>query len=258
MILRSLPKPHHTPPNGAGPVAAWDVFLESQKRAKPPCAIIFQAEHSKLAGDLAEALLPEVFGEFPRDVIQAIGQHDFGWNASDQSQIESLGQAGPRPFPSLSTEETLPSWHNSIAHARSIGPLVDVLVSRHFTLLGAVDPARADFVRIETERRREVERVLSYAPAELDRWIGALGFCDLLSLYLCCGSQQPAKFSLAHPADPTAAHARKITLSFENGLPRFSPPVLKPDTHFAMTVRNYAGPGVDLSPLTLKWRFVYG
>jgi hypothetical protein len=213
MILRSLPKPDDTPPSPSGPRAAWAVFLESQKRVKAPYAIIFQADHSKLAGDLAEALLPDAFGELPPEVIQAIAQHDFGWNAGDQSQIESFGQTSPRPFPSLSAEETLPSWHDSIAHARSLGPLVDVLVSRHFTLLGAGDPARANFVRIETERLREIERVLPYAPADLDRWTSAVGFCDLLSLYLCCGSRQSVQFLMAHPACPAASHARKITFS---------------------------------------------
>jgi hypothetical protein len=220
-----------------------------------PYAIIFQAEHSNLAGQLTEALSEDVFGKLSPEVIQAAGQHDFGWQDSDESQIQALGQKSPRPFPDLSVEETLPSWRNSVAHAASVSPLVDALVSRHFTFLGSGDPGRAEFVRRETDRRCEIERNLPFSPADLDRWTAAVGFCDLLSLYLCCDSQQSVEFPFAHPADPAAVQAPKTTLSWVDGSPRFSSTVLKPDAHISLTVREYSGHGTELRPLTLQWSF---
>jgi hypothetical protein len=255
VILRSLSNPEERTFDRSNAQPASAVFIETQKHVETPYAIIVQAEHARLAGDLAEALSEDAFGGLPPEVIQAVSQHDLGWDASDKNQLESLGQISPRPFPSLSAQETLPSWRRSVAHAQSVAPLVDVLVSRHFSLLGRGDPARADFVRTETERRAGIERVLPYAAADLDRWTGALGFCDLLSLYLCSGAHQPVEFPMAHPADPAAAHAPKTTLSFDDGSPRFSSPVFKSGTHVSLTVRAYSGRGTDLSPLSLDWRF---
>jgi hypothetical protein len=255
MILRSLSNPEERTSDRSNAQSASAVFIETQKHVEAPYAIIFQAGHAKLAGDLAEALSEDAFGGLPPEVIQAVSQHDIGWDPSDKSQIESLGQTSPRPFPSLSAQETLPSWHRSVANAQSVAPLVYVLVSRHFSLLGRDDPDRADFVRAETERRAGIERALPYAPADLDRWTGALGFCDLLSLYLCSGSHQPVEFPMAHPADPAAAHAPKITLSFDDRSPHFSSQVFKSGTHVSLMARSYSGRGTDLSPLALDWRF---
>jgi hypothetical protein len=258
MILRSLSQPKEKAVDGSDAPKASEVFIETQKQVQVPYAIIFQAEHSQLAGQLAAALSEDVFGRLSSEVMQATGQHDFGWEASDQGQIEALSQRSPRPFPDLSAEETLPSWRSSVAHAGSVGPLVDVLVSRHFSLLGSGDPGREEFVRCETERREAIERILPYAPADLDRWTGAVGFCDLLSLYLCSGSQQPVAFPFAHPASPAATQAPKTTLSWHNGSPRFSSAVLRPGSQVSLTVRQYSGSGTDLRPLTLQWSFDHG
>ena len=221
MVLRSLSVPLKSGQHHLEPRPGWEVFLKTEKRVAAPLGIIFQAEHSMLAGQLASALLPDAFGELPPEVIQAISEHDFGWKHSDQAQMDSLDRSAPRPFPALSTEETLPSWTDSIAHGRSVGPLMYVLISRHFTMLGGGDPGRAEFVRAETERRREAEDGLDCSRSDLDRWMGALGFLDLLSLCLCCGCQDPVELPMAHPSDPASSQARNATLLWENGSPDF-------------------------------------
>lgn len=173
-------------------------------------------------------------------------------------QMRQLGQTAPRPFPALSTAETQPSWDACIAHGRSLSPLADVLISRHFTTLAGDDPARKQFVESEKERRNRIERDLPYAPVELDRWTGAIGFCDLLSLYLCCGAESDVQFPLAHPANPASKEARKVTLSWAGGTPRFSSTIFKPGNGIAVTVRTYDGSGTTTAPLTLSWRFGLG
>lgn len=235
-----------------------DVFIETEKHVEAPFAIIFQAEHSMLAGQLAVALAADAFGELPLEVMEATAQHDFGWNVSDETQMEELDRRSPRPFPDLSAAETLPSWNQSIAHARHMGPLFYVMVSRHFTLLGAGDASRAEFVAAENARRAEVERELPYSAADLDRWTGAVGFCDLLSLYLCCGSHETVEFPMTHPASPDSARARTTILSWQEGLPVFSPPMLKPQTRVTLSARSYSGDATDLMPVDFEWVFPKG
>lgn len=241
------------PSSGTQP--ASQVFMSTEKQIHPPCAIALQADHARLAGDLARALEVEAFGEFPDEVIQATAQHDFGWTASDMAQLERLGEADPLPFPSLTWKQTQTSWDACIEHGRSLSPLSDVLISRHFTALAGSDPERAEFVRRETARRQMVERLLPYTSANLDGWTAVLGFCDLLSLYLCCGATQTVEFPLAHPASVASRQARKVTLSWERGQPRFSAGVLKGGTQVGLDAKGYSGHGRDTQPLYLSWRF---
>lgn len=232
---------------------AWQVFVDSQKNTQPPCFIVYQFGHARLAGDLARALTSEAFGEIPKEVIEATAEHDFGWQDVDAIQMR---EPQPRPFLRLGVEETQPAWDACIRHAHGWSPLVDVLVSRHFTLLAAANPqGREQFIRIETARRQTIERELPYSPEELLRWTGVIGFCDLLSLYLCCGASDPAQFPLAHPADPHSRDARRVVLSWERGALRFSSPVLKPDTRVTLSAQNYPGEGSDTMPLVLSWQF---
>lgn len=255
MIVRGLTSDKEKP-QVSNPQEARTVFLNSQKNVEPPFAIILQPEHSKLAGELAAALREDVFGSLNPDVIRAVSEHDLGWRESDDRQMKAIGRSKPRPFPDISAEESIGAGRKSIAKAATVSPLMEVLVSRHFTTLGSGDPTRQSFVQEETERRATIERTLQIAPADLDRWTAALGFCDLLSLYLCCGRQETVEFPLAHPADPAAEYAKKTTLAWEQGSPRFSTPVLMPESRFELPVRTYTAAGGQLTPLTLSWTFV--
>lgn len=257
MIIRPLP-PATITPESESPRPAAEVFTWLQKQAAPPHAIIYQFEHSQLAGQLAEALSPVVFGGLPQQVIQGIAQHDYGWQASDEAQMRSLHEIAPRPFPAMSTEETLPSWYASVAHARSLGELAYIVVSRHFTILAAGDESRAEFVRTETRLRKEIESGLSSRPEDLDRWTRAIGFCDLVSLYLCSGAQQAVQFPLAHLSDPASMNAPTTVLSWDEGAPKFSPPVFKPGTTAGLEARIYSGSAAELKPLHLEWFFPKG
>ena len=232
--------------------------MQTEKNVSPPCIIIFQPEHSVLAGAIARALVPDLFGELPAEVLAAIAQHDYGWSSSDTAQMQSLAQRLPRPFPALSNEEIMPSWRASIQHARSQSRLAYVIVSRHFTTLATGDESKAAFVEEETERRASVEQDLGCATSDLNRWTGAIGFCDLVSLYLCCGSEEAAEFPLAHPADPDSANARRTILSKEDGSLYFSPPTLKGAVPLSLECRSYAGDTADTAPYRLEWRFPNG
>ncbi len=246
MILRPLSDPEI--PIASDAQNAWQVFFRSQKQIKWPCALIFQSDHARLAGDLSAALLDGVFGPLRPEVMDAAGRHDSGWDTSDSGRLDD-----PRPFPFLSIEETLPAWRESIAQARTAGPLVELLVSRHFTALGTTDPQKHGFVEAECTRREPIERMVSYGAEELDSWTDAIGFCDLISLYLCSGAREPARFVLAHPAGPRASHAKTVDLYWRHGTPHFSSPVFQTGTEVHTTARRRDGGKWELFPLS--WRF---
>ncbi|MFL6446565.1 MAG: DUF3891 family protein [Bryobacteraceae bacterium] len=253
MILRAASSSNPNEPYAPDVKPAFEVFIQSQKAVKPPYAIIFQAEHSRVEGLLASALRQEIFGALSPEVIQGIGEHDYGWEKSDRSQLNSVATREPLPFPRLSTEETVPSWNQSVAHAHQLGPLQYVIVSRHFTLLGGSDPGRAEFVLRENQERRNVESSLAHDFRDLDRWTAAIGFCDLLSLYLCSGSLQEVKFPLAHPADPSSSGAQKVTLRWEDGSAKFSSPILQPGATVSLHGTQYVDG--QLTPITVDWDF---
>lgn len=227
MLFRSL----HLQPDTT-PKPAYTAFLHAQKSGPPDgVCVLLQNEHSHVAGQLARALNPAFFGALPGIVIDAISEHDAGWNDSDQHQLHALPERKPLSFVDVDAENTLPCWLGSIQRGRELGPLAAVLISRHCCLLGTGSDRHASFVADETARRAELEAALPFSPAELDRWTAALGFCDLLSLYLCCGSQSPVSLPLAHPQK--ADGAETTTLIWANGAPHLSPSVLNPGSEIS-------------------------
>src|SRR5271156_5953704 len=75
--------------------SAWAQVEAAQRDVRLPCLLVPQPAHAVLAGELAAALLPTVFGELPPEIQRAIQMHDTGWAASDAQQIQRLrsGQA---------------------------------------------------------------------------------------------------------------------------------------------------------------------
>jgi hypothetical protein len=245
MIFRRASKP----PSDPEVWPAFRVFLDSQQTGPGPDAVILQPDHSRLAGEIAARLRPEIFGDLPPEVVEAIAQHDFGWLASDEDQLAHITDTALRPFPALSPEETLPSWIACLRLAETASPLNGVIVSRHFCALAQSDPARGDFAAQQNPRRKHLERELNIPAEDLDRWTAAIGFCDLVSLYLCSGTHDPAEFPLAHPALPTSSDAPKLQVHWADGQPRFEPsPFLR---NACLSARALEVP--RLRPLALEW-----
>jgi hypothetical protein len=236
---------------------AREMVMEVQSDVKPPYAIVLQFAHSQLAGDLMRALRQDVFGAIPYDVVEAARQHDFGWTESDTDQLRRLGEHRPQPFSLVPDEAEISSWQNSLRRTENAAPLVNILISRHFCFLSKETPPHKEFLQRETRRRERRENSLGFSTEDLNRWTAALGFCDLLSLYLGCGSTKEAEFPLSHPADPAAANAPKVVLFWKDGIPQFSPPVLQPNT-FRIETKEYSGSGTELSDRQVEWTFLEG
>ena len=219
---------------------AWQAFAKTQQA--PPLSTpgtlagcITQPAHAALAARLAAALDPGVFGALPPEVIDAIGRHDAGWAEPDLAALECVGEKQPHSFLAYPAEAAVDGWRKSIREAKARSLLAGILNSRHFCMLAPrdSDPHHAAFVEQENQRRASQEAASSIPRTDLDRYTAALGFCDLLSLYLCSGFTGVVQIPLAHPANTTTQHA-SVTVFFGGETLRFDPtdtqPIMAPGT----------------------------
>jgi hypothetical protein len=248
MIFRRATKSRQSAPR-----PFWPLFLQTQQGIAPPYGMIFQADHARLSGDLASYLHEDVFGPLPSEVLAAIAQHDAGWQQPDTAQLATIADTPPKPFPLLPREQSNPFWSESVRLAEEVSPLTGVIVSRHFCALGLQDPAHRTFLEEQVPRRDRIEASLGISREHLDRWTAAIGFCDVLSLYLCCGSQDPVAFPLAHPALPDAARAPKVTVSWQEDRPTFSAPVIQARATVSVPVRQRLGNGAEVRLDMITW-----
>jgi len=139
--------------------------------------------------------------------------HDSGWGPSDAVAIvESRGKTttAPLSFLQVNMDATVAAWTGSIDIAARIGPLAGYLVSRHFLAIldQSQDPRAAlatNFRAQENARQQRLRGKIQLAAGAIERLLEALQFCDLLSLYLCCGLQQSVEF-------PQKANGQEIRL----------------------------------------------
>ena len=234
---------------------AFQVFLATQQGSGSPLAIFRQTMHAQLAGDLARRLLPEHFGPLTQEVLEATAQHDWGWDESDNRQLARLQEDDPRPFPQVGPDEELPSWQRSLQFADGRPLLTRVLIRRHFCALAHTPkPGHAEFLQREKPQGERLERELGVDPAQLKRWTDALGFCDLVSLYLCSGAKAPAEFPLAHPAEPYAAQARRVVARWRGEELEFSEPVFAGGTGVSAEMLRLDGTSRSVVPERVEWR----
>jgi hypothetical protein len=115
-------------------------------------------------------------------------------------------------------------------------------VSRHFQRLAehrmaATDDSERDrkklrqFVDHETQRQKKLAAKQQRSAEELELLTDVLQFCDLLSLYICCGARQSVEF-------PEYFGAR-LRLTVEEGSYRFDPPLIEPASQFSFAALRY-------------------
>ncbi len=230
------------------PRAAVELFMESQKHAADRWGVVPQVNHSDLAGQLAKHLLFDAFGELPAEVVDAAARHDLGWKPSDDGQLAQLAVRAPIPFPAMPGEE-LAAWKLSIEIAESGSPLTQSLISRHFSALAQrPGPGHEAFLDEEVPRRTAIENRHGFKAEEMKRWAGALGFCDLVSLFLASGLCEPAWFPLTHPAYRDADKAPRVMLNLRDGKAQFSPVVFTPGAEVRFDALRLPGNLTDPAP----------
>jgi hypothetical protein len=144
----------------------------------------------------------------------------------DAEQIQRLRsdpKLRPSSFLEASLDQALRAWTVSIETAEKFAPIGGYLVSRHFERLskrlGSKSQAKlGSFRKREAQRQLGLRADLKQDEASLERLVDALQFCDVLSLYLCCGSARMVEIS-----------EQKITISRADGDYRLVPiPFSKP------------------------------
>lgn len=206
MILRPFETP--APQNSHEWVSAWRAVEPLQRTRYETCWMVTQPSHAALAGEIAAKLAGQDVPELEPELVRAIALHDAGWGMPDAQAVmasRSVQQSSPRSFLQVGVPEFLSSWTRSIDVALSTAPAGGYMVSRHFWRLAehrlntaqdsAADCARLEqFLDFENERQQKLVSKQTRTARELEALTDVLQFCDLMSLYLCCGSRERVEF----------------------------------------------------------------
>jgi hypothetical protein len=201
-------------------IPAWQAVERLQRAQAPAYRLVTQPDHALLAGALAALFVAPGFPALDPLVVRAIEVHDAGWSLldpeADPSAPPALDDAGkPLSFIEVSPPDFLRAWGASIDTAEHVCAAGGIIVSAHFRRLShhrlnaAKDSAEHvallhQFDERETLRQQRLRPLTSVTDRDLASFLEALQFCDLLSLYLCCGAEEEVEF----PQDFAAGRVR--------------------------------------------------
>jgi uncharacterized protein DUF3891 len=240
MILRPLDS---VPAASAAFLPAWSVVERTQRQAFEGCWMITQPSHAALAGEFAAKLTGADLPPLDAQVIRAIALHDAGWGIPDAQAImqsRSVRQGCPKSFVACGAGEFVNAWEKSIDVAESVSPVGGYIVSRHFAriaeqaasrLSGAERQVEARFVQNEIARQAKLAAKQKYTTRELEALTDVLQFCDLLSLYVCCGAQQNVELP--------EYFGTKARLSVQPQSYTLDPILIEPGTEFAVAALRH-------------------
>ncbi len=190
-------------------VAAWKAVEHMQRQAPAEYWLVTQPDHARLSGHIASSLDADRFPQLTPGVIECIGQHDEGWRQFDGAiphpAKPSFNKNGkPVTFIELLPDMFIPAWSASVENAMVIDDLGGATVSRHFSWIAEYrlrtsndSPEHRERLQhfVNAEKARQAK--LAGTPgkeSEIESALKLLQFCDLLSLYLCSGSNANVEF----------------------------------------------------------------
>lgn len=267
MILRPPPQREAPARRLAAPLPVWEAVEETQRRRAEECWAITQPDHAALAGDIAANLGPPLLPRLAPEVVQGVAVHDDGWGSFD-AQVGD--DRPPVSFLNLPPVDFLRAWRDSIERGEGVAPIAGILVSRHFRRIGqarldsAIDNAEnlqrlREF--LEGEKAREF-RLLPACGEREDRiefLVDVLQFCDLLSLYLCCGAEQDVEFPQKLASRPlrlmraSQLTARPAHSQQQAALCQFDPSPFASGVGLAVMARRFPGGGAPPGAATLPF-----
>jgi len=245
VILRPL---NPIPPSTTDFVPAWDAVLRTQKQATTEWLLVPQAGHAALAGEMASKITSKDIPELEPEVIQAIAVHDDGWKQID-SRPKKTGR--PLSFFEEAPTDIFQAWKGSIARATQIAPIAGILVSEHFCRI-ARDFSRAattppeisqvltTFVERENAQQEELREQQPRDANEINLLVDVLQFFDLLSLYVCCGSQENIQF-------PQRFNQKIFRLRYGSDQYRLEPLLFNQPTRFSIAATSPAQPAEHIA-----------
>ncbi len=216
MILRPEAQPALS---GNAFVSAWEAVARAEKTRSAKYQLVRQPDHARVSGEIAQHLAIAGAPAVDDDVVQGISLHDEGWRPFDDgsewlratpakySNANIALDDGNKPlsFLEIKAGDFLRAWRGSIDAAETVAPIAGLIVSGHFFRLGkfgmgmgAYEEADAqtvrEFLASEEQRQARLMRRQARTEKEVQYWTDVLQFCDLLSLYLCCGSKESVEF----------------------------------------------------------------
>jgi hypothetical protein len=240
MILRPLDS---VPPASTDFLPAWGVVERTQREIQESCWMITQPSHAALAGEFAAMLTGVDLPALDAQIIRAIALHDAGWGLPDAQAImqsRSVRQSCPKSFIACGVGEFVNAWEKSIDVAESVSPAGGYIVSRHFVRIAGQSASRisesereveARFMQNESARQAKLAAKQKYTAKELEALTDVLQFCDLLSLYVCCGAQQNVEFP--------EYFGIKARLSVQPDSYTLDPILIEPGTEFAVAALRH-------------------
>ncbi len=198
--------------------------------------------------------------------------------------------AAPVSFVAIPPAEVAEAWTASIDAVEALSEVGAIIVSRHFSLLAEHDQAHHQrFLRTERLRQQKLDPDFlqkapnSFASAafskesrmnsanadkrdrksgesssmasgeDLERWTAALGFCDLVSLYLVSGLSREVEFPLAHPTSPQAQTAPRVRMQIDGRKLRFTPETARSGCTLSIQALKHPVPAQGARAETLTW-----
>jgi Protein of unknown function (DUF3891) len=248
-------------------ISPWLAVERKQKQSAEEWLLIAQPDHAALAGDLGARLDSPLVPKLDDDVLEGIRLHDSGWTQFDggergtgrdlevslrDPQMSDSGK--PLSFLEIGAEDVLAAWHGSIERAAKASPIGGILVSEHFCRIGKErlrtktdtpeDTAKLHtFLQGEEERQAQLQARQARSRYEINLLVDVLQFCDLLSLYLCCGSREKVEF-------PQQFSGVTVRACWDDELLRTEPSLFGKGTSLGVTARRFPIFGaVDVSSL---------
>jgi hypothetical protein len=256
---------------GKGVIAAWEAVAGAEKAQSASYQLIRQPDHARLSGKIVQHLVIAGAPDVDDDIVRGIGLHDEGWEDFDNgceplsstpatysAENFALNAEGkPLSFLDIKAGDFLRAWRASIDSAEAVAPIAALIVSGHFTRLGKFgisagaysdDDARSvhQFLTSEEKRQSDLLRLQSRSESQVQYWTDVLQFCDLLSLYLCCGSEESVEFpQRIGPAD------EPIRLRMQDGSCVLSPALFQKEVLVFVEAHPYPA---AMGPKTIGWR----
>jgi hypothetical protein len=253
-------------------VSAWEAIARAEKTISVKYHLVRQPDHARLSGQIA-AQLSIAGAPAPDDIVRGISLHDEGWADFDCGRERLLATPAiysetnvalnptgrPLSFLESKTEDFLWAWRGSIQAAEAVAPIGGLIVSGHFRRIGQFgistgtyseeDTQRVQkFLVREEDRERRLLHLQSRSDREVEYWTDVLQFCDLLSLYLCCGSEESVEFP-----QRIGPKGETIRLQVQDGVNVLTPSPFAQPVEFSLKAQPYPAEGKMLSA-KLNWQ----
>jgi Protein of unknown function (DUF3891) len=258
MVLHPIDSPNRQQQQDAREpvISAWEAVEKKQKQGAKEWWLIAQPDHAALAGDLAALLDTPLIPKLDEPILRAISLHDSGWAHLDggergtgrdleislrEPQVDANGK--PLSFLEMTPEEFVIAWQESIQRASEVSNDGEFMVSEHFCRLARTrlesdkDEPRArqrlnDFLTHEAKRQAELQNRELRLIEQLALLTDVLQFCDLLSLYLCCGAEDPVEF-------PQKLSDASVVLRREGEMYQLTPQLFGTGASLGVTARRF-------------------